>query len=168
MPTMTLREFADHLVKCAAVMPRLEERALRISGSRLARISRGYIGEYQNFSGPFQAWKPLAVSTLLGGVSPTGYHYKGKIELGYAPPDNPLLRTGELRDSIGFQLAGRTLTIGSADPVAVYQEFGTHDTAKHRAIPPRPFIGPAVYVHGWDEVQHVARIVLHPLMSGRI
>lgn len=168
MPNMTLAQFADHISRTARVMPILRQRALRISGARLARISRGYIGEYQNFSGPFSPWRPLAVSTLLGGVSPTGYHYKGKIELGFAPPDNPLLRTGELRDSIGFQLTPRGVVIGSALPVARYQEFGTHDTPRHNAIPPRPFIGPAVYVHGWDEVQRVARIVFHPLMSGRI
>lgn len=168
MPTMTLGQFANHILRSAAAMPRLEQRALRISGARLSRISRGYIGEYQDFGGPFPAWKPLSVNTLLGGVSPTGFHYPGKVELGFAPPDNPLLRTGALRDSISFTVQRRAAIIGSASPVAHYQEFGTRSTAQHISIPPRPFIGPAVYVHGWDEVRHVARIVFHPLLTGRL
>jgi hypothetical protein len=167
MPNMTLAQFAQHITRAAHVMPQLEERTLRISGARLARISRSYIGHYQNFSGPFGAWAPLSVNTLLGGVSPTGYHYRGKIELGFSPPDNPLLRTGALRDSIDFTVEHRAAIIGSPDPVARYQEFGTQNTPRHIAIPPRPFIGPAVYVHGWDEVQRVARIVFHPLLTGR-
>lgn len=100
--------------------------------------AKGFIGHYQ------EDWEPLAYATLYGGVSPEGHHYPGKVELGYAPPDNPLLRTGELRDSIEHWSAempdGAIGEIGSHDLVALWQELGTA-----RGIPPRPFLGLAMF-----------------------
>ena len=99
--------------------------------------AKSYIGNYQ------EGWAPLAESTLLGGTSPEGFRYPGKIELGYAPPDNPLLRTGQMRDSIEQAAAstggGAMGMIGSDDPVALWQEMGTK-----RGIPPRPFLALAM------------------------
>ncbi len=93
--------------------------------------AKGFIGEYQ------EGWAPLAESTLQGWGP-----FPGKIALGYAPPDNPLLRTGAMRASIKHAAEavsdGAVGAIGSNDPIAGYQEFGT------RTIPPRPFIGLAM------------------------
>lgn len=50
----------------------------------------------------------------------------------------PLLRTGELRNSITFIVEGLILAVGSTDKVAAYQEQGTSH------IPPRPFLRPSV------------------------
>jgi len=44
-----------------------------------------------------------------------------------------------LRESIQHQLEPDTVTIGSENDIAVYQEEGTED------IPARPFLGPAMY-----------------------
>lgn len=89
----------------------------------LEHQAKAYIGEYQD------GWPALAESTL-----------EEKTRLGYAPPDNPLLRTGEMRESIEHfaseSFGGAEGAIGSNDPVANWQEHGTS-----RGIPPRPFIG---------------------------
>jgi hypothetical protein len=56
------------------------------------------------------------------------------------PANEPLLRTGALRDSISHQIIepGKLAEVGSTSEIAVYQEMGTE------AIPPRPFLLPSV------------------------
>src|ERR1700737_2793276 len=57
------------------------------------------------------------------------------------PENEPLLRTGELRDSIGHvvEREGAEVVgyVGTNDPIAKYHELGT------RTIPPRSFLGEA-------------------------
>jgi phage gpG-like protein len=48
----------------------------------------------------------------------------------------PWLRTGMLHESISHQANATEAVVGSSDPVALYQELGTH------RIPPRPFLAP--------------------------
>jgi len=50
--------------------------------------------------------------------------------------DLPWLRSGTLRDSIGHDADDSEAVIGSADPVAVFQETGTERAS------PRPFLSP--------------------------
>ena len=59
-----------------------------------------------------------------------------------APHDVPWLRDGTLRDSIGIAVNAEGATIGSTDPVAPDQEYGT------RTDPPRPFLAPAAAAEG--------------------
>ena len=62
-----------------------------------------------------------------------------KASLSHIPGEDhasPWLRTGELRDSITYQVDGSVLVVGSVSQVAVDQELGT------RSIPPRPFLAP--------------------------
>ncbi len=167
MPTMTLAQFAAHFTRMAATAPRRERAALTGAGATLARLSRSYIGTYQGAVGSFPAWKPLSVNTLRGGVSPTGYRYKGKVEVGYSPGDNPLLRKGQLRGSIDSNVAGRSVIIGSDDPVARWQELGTQGSAQHVPIPPRSFIGRAMAEGGREATHQIARVVFRPLLTGR-
>ena len=56
--------------------------------------------------------------------------------------DVPWLRDGTLRDSIGVSLQGEAAAIGSTDPVALDQEYGT------RYDPPRPFLAPPAAANG--------------------
>ena len=101
--------------------------------------AKAEIATYQDQIGPFTAWQDLSENTLYGGYA-NGVRYPGKVELGYAPPDNPLLRTGEMRDSIGTVIStdGLEAQIGSNSDIAVYQELGTEH------IPPRSFLGGAM------------------------
>ncbi|HEY1504108.1 MAG TPA: hypothetical protein VGF92_07400 [Stellaceae bacterium] len=102
--------------------------AVKEIGTAATEIAREKIGHYQAETGPFPSWPALADSTIAE-----------KTRLGYAPPDNPLLRSGELRDTISFYTDGFSVIVGSRDPVARWQELGTD------RIPPRPLIGPAMF-----------------------
>ena len=53
----------------------------------------------------------------------------------------PWRRTGSLQSSIGYRSDATRATIGSDDPVAIDQEFGT------RTVPPRPFLSPSAAAH---------------------
>ncbi len=54
-----------------------------------------------------------------------------RVRLGYTPND-PLVRSGGLRDSIQSAAVGPVAMAGSDDPIAEWQELGT------ATIPPRP------------------------------
>lgn len=121
---MNVNEWANSLKRnCATHKARLAK-ALIASGELVKEDARHQIGHYQ------LGWKSLAESTVLD-----------KIRAGFATPgdDRPLLRTGEMRDSIECEPLTNGFVVGSKDPVAAYQEFGTS------RIPPRPFIGPALF-----------------------
>lgn len=112
---ISLGEWAAQLRRASVTCkPRLEA-VLVYQMDRTAEEARGYPGTYHGY------WPPLAESTLAE---------KGR--LGYSPPDNPLLRTGELKDSITFGSAGLVGYVGSSDPKAAFHEMGT------ARMPPRP------------------------------
>ena len=69
-----------------------------------------------------ELWAPLATSTIAD-----------KQAHGFPTP-KPLLRTGELRDSIEYTVHGLEGAVGSDLDIAVYQELGTS------RIPPRSFL----------------------------
>lgn len=101
--------------------------ALGRAAKVVQRDAQARIGHYQGEVGQFQDWAPLAESTE-----------EEKARLGY-PLDAPLLRDGELRDSIKTEVYPHEAVIGSKLKKAAYQEFGTP------TIPPRPFLGPAAF-----------------------
>lgn len=113
------------------------ETAMGFAAKVVQKDAQDRIGEYQKETGPFPEWKPLADSTEAE-----------KARLGY-PLNSPLLRSGDMCDSIETEHNALEAIIGSKDPVARYQEFGTD------RIPPRPFLGPAAY----DSRDKVHRII---------
>jgi hypothetical protein len=94
--------------------------------------SQRVIGTYD----PLYEWPQLAPETQ-----------RERERLGFSPND-PLLRTGELRDSIETEILQRATRdqpvaigeVGTNDPVAAYQEFGT------ATIPARSFLERAAVV----------------------
>jgi len=110
---------ADLEVKFHGIVKEIEETA------------KEEIGVYQSAVGPFDAWSPLTESTIAGRISK-----------GYSA-DEPLLRSGELRDSIESEVVGLAAIVGTKSDIGLWQEVGTD------RIPPRPFIGPA-YVRKID------------------
>lgn len=105
----------------------MEEAAVLVEATAKAEI-----GTYQiSDMGPFNPWPQLAPSTIAE-----------KRSLGYADEenDNPLLRTGEMRDSIAHESAPTGFCVGSPSEILVYQELGTS-----RGLPPRPVLAPALY-----------------------
>lgn len=124
MREFSMTGFAAHLLEMAAA----EENALRAGLKKCAqaieKTAREEIGTYQPEVGPFNAWPALEDSTI-----------KQHERMGAG--DTPLLVTGELRDTLGYQVEGNKAVIGSTSDLMVYQELGTP------TIPPRPVLGPA-------------------------
>jgi phage gpG-like protein len=128
--------------------------AIEEGAKLIAEEAKRELGHYQAEAGPFPAWEPLHESTLHGGRSPkTGALFKGKIELGFATEadHNPLMRTGELRDSIGYRVEGDKGVVGSTSKYAAVQELGDPENNQ----PPRSFLGRAAFLKG-KEAAHLA------------
>jgi hypothetical protein len=119
--------FARHLEVIAAVGEEVTHHVTEQAAEIIKDDAQKRIGEYQDGVGPFVSWAPLADSTKADRVA-QGF-----------PEDEPLLRTGEMRDSVQVSARGDQAVVGSDSEIALWQEVGT-DT-----IPPRPFLGPAGY-----------------------
>lgn len=146
MRTLNIQSFGALLRALAPVAEMAAQSALVDHARDIQEDARRRIGTYQGATGPFAAWQELADATK-----------EERIELGYTAND-PLLRTGELRAAITLEYRKNEAVVGvpdmqvgagtKADPVrnigdiAVDQEFGTS-----RGIPPRPFLGPAAFMH---------------------
>lgn len=124
---MTPLQAAAHFAAMIAKIREAEREALEKAAKIVAEEARKEIGDYQPAKGPFEAWKELAESTKAE-----------RSKAGFTPND-PLLRTGKLRNSIEHQVEGDTAHVGSNNPIAVYQELGTS------RIPPRSFLGGAAF-----------------------
>lgn len=98
-------------------------------GVRLEKAMRAKFGEYQGAEGPFPAWAELADATKAD-----------RIAQGY-PDNEPLLRSGETRDSFQHEVdhGGLELIVGSTDEKMSWFEFGTSK------MPARPVVGPAAF-----------------------
>lgn len=110
-----LLTFMQHRVPKALRGGLIED--LEMVGQEAVVIARNMLGEYQ------PGWPVLSQSTLEQNVA-----------------DTPLYRTGELRESIHYDIDESTLTvsIGSNDPYAALHELGSSTE------PPRPFLIPAI------------------------
>ncbi len=128
-------ESLSHLLQenTAEVLVRTHE-ALEASAGLLEAEAKSEFGTYQQGAGPFAAWSPLADSTK-----------RERVRLGFTP-DDPLLRTGDLRDSIEHEVEDWDAVVGSTSPIMPYQEFGT------ARIPPRPVLGIALQ-RCWPAIQ---------------
>lgn len=135
-----MASFADVAARIASMAAAIKETkpdVLDEIATRIQESAKEKIGVYQDQVGPFRAWDPLKKATQ-----------RERAKKGYTPND-PLLRTGYLRDSIKKAIYGSFAVVGSDSMLAVYHEFGTHgvgvdpNTGYHD--PPRPFLGPAAY-----------------------
>ena len=140
----SFKAFAEFLSRLLA----REEEAVRVgleAGIHIAHAeSQAEIGHYQSGLGPFEDWGPLAARTV-----------RDRKKLGYTPND-PLLRSGTLRDAIESRVdvdareaaigvpsrmvpdasrPGREFDIGM---IAEVQEEGDEH------VPPRSFLGGAM------------------------
>ena len=110
------REFKSFAELAAALA--FEEAGMQAAlidiGNHLEKKARQKIGEYQ------PGWPQLAEATQAD-----------RARQGYTEND-PLLRSGKLRDSISSEVEDMVLVVGSTDVNMVYQELGTEK------IPPRP------------------------------
>lgn len=142
----SLAKFGEHLAVMSVAIVHAEQKALETCARLVEKTAKEAIGEYQPAVGPFPEWAPLADST----------EYQ-KAQMGY-PADAPLLREGDLRDSIQHEVHGNEAVIGSKSDIAAYQEFGT------ATIPPRPFVGPAAF----RNKEKIQRIIGEATVTGLV
>ena len=132
----SLTHLAAHLAGVAAAQHQMEAKALERCAKLVETRAKAKLGEYQDAAGPFAAWAQLADSTNAD-----------RERQGYAA-DEPLLRTGALRDSVGHAVKDSVAHVGSDSDVAVYQELGTKN------MPPRSFLGGAL-AESLEEVREI-------------
>lgn len=113
-------------------------------GSIIESDSKGRIGHYHAAVGPFPMWDELAESTKTE-----------RLAKGYSD-DEPLKREGDLRNAISKEATPWLVLVGVKNgikaengkaelaDIAMWQEFGAARKGVPH-IPPRPFLGPALY-----------------------
>ncbi len=152
----SIADFVEHLRAIQAAADLRVQRALHEAGRIVQEEAQHEIGTYQDAAGPFPAWAALAQVTLEGFTDSHGHHHPGKEELGFAPPDNPLERTEQLKHAIELSVTRNLAVVGVPDEhvgdgspedpernlgdVAEWIEFGTDK------MPARSFLGRALFV----------------------
>jgi len=137
---ISLREFAEHLERAIATCEPMLEVGLAKLGEHTKTVAA------EEFGHEMPMWEPLSQATLKGFRHPYGFWIKGKEELGYTghiSATDPLLRTGATERSLGVEVEGLTMAVGSPSKIMLYQEMGTHNSITGN-IPPRPVLGPAM------------------------
>lgn len=143
---MTFLEAAEYFrLKAIEVEAGMAEMALQ-GAEMIEKEAKSYLGTYQQSIGPYPGWVPLAESTQ-----------KARAAKGYRP-DDPLLVTGELKDSIRSVLVGKGAVVGTNIPFAPDLEYGTS------TIPPRPFLGRAAFVKK-HEILELQKQILKAILS---
>lgn len=145
---MTLNEWSRMLKRQLRTHEARLNKTIDAAGALVQKTAKAEIGILQPTKGPFPAWEPLAPSTIAE---------KQRLGFSFNQESNPLLRTGQLRDSIQLVLTPNGFVVGSADPIAEYQELGTS------RIPARPFIQPALFQSLpviRKQLQNVVRVTL--------
>lgn len=146
---MELKQFARMLETLA--IPAAASIALDAAAAAIEREAKAEIGTYQRSDmGPFQPWAELKDATK-----------QERVRLGFTEND-PLLRTGELRDSISREVRGLEAVVGSDNDVMVYQELGT------RTIPPRAVLGLAASRKTQDVMKLVGEGLQVAFLGGQI
>lgn len=154
MKDFTLDGFCLFLAELPAKVLLAEHRGLEKSAKMIEHEAKELIGQnHEEGAGPFPAWAKLSDATEGGFWHQAGFYVPGKTELGY-PADQPLLREGQLRDSIKHVVHENEAAIGSDDEVAVYQELGTPNAVY--PIPPRSFLGRAAYTEAEKVAEAIA------------
>ena len=148
MNALSLIDMAVKVAEAEVAIHVEARKALERVAVKVENTAKAEFGEYQDAIGPFPEWTELADSTQAE---------RGR--LGF-PENEPLLRTGELRDSISHEVHELTATIGSTSDIMVYQEFGTE------RIPPRPVLGPAAEANHETIVRELGGAVVKGLIEG--
>ena len=128
-----------------------QQHALSEGAKIVHEEARDRIGTYQGAAGPFGAWPQLAQSTQ-----------DERVREGYSPND-PLLRSGDMRDSLEWNASPFQANIGSDSPVAKAQELGDGDD-----LPARSFLGGAAYSKEEEVVDKVRQELVAAYIIGSI
>jgi hypothetical protein len=142
---------AEHMRKAAAKLPKAIEKELDTQGALILTEIKAKFGTYQ------AGWPQLAEVTQ-----------EQRTKLGFSPND-PLFRSGDLRDAVKAERTDFKLFIGIKDgavtleapgskPVDAALVLGVHESGTTDGrVPARPVFGPVVF--------HIA-IYAYPLVRG--
>lgn len=125
MAKFRMADLGTHLQGIGRDMPAKKHAALTKVAEFVEKDAKERFGKYQN------GWSQLADSTT-----------SDRVRKGYSA-DEPLLRSGELRDSIGHTVDDKA-HVGTNDPRMKWFESGT---AK---MPPRPVLGTVLAEKGQE------------------
>lgn len=145
MSMLSLAEFAGVVMHISHTLPAARRRALEYAGQIIEDEAKRLIGTYD--ADP--TWPELADATK-----------EDRVRQGFSE-NEPLLRTGELRDSIHHTVVANVGHIGSDDDKAVWQELGTVH------IPPRSFLKSAVISEA-HAIEHVIGHTMHAHLSSGV
>lgn len=140
----TLLGFIAHLENVQHNMHEIGPRIIRKACEMVAAQARAAIGKQH------EMWPALAPATIAD-----------RVNKGFAA-NEPLLRTGGLRDSIQWTTSASGLegAVGSNSPIAVYQELGTS------RIPPRSFlVSSAISME--EKIHRMAARAVVAVLAGR-
>lgn len=141
MRNISLSGMATFLAVAAATMAATEAEALERAAKTVRDEAKSAPGNYQGAAGDTPAWASLSPATQAERIS------KG------FSADDPLLRTGELRDSIDYAVDGQTAVVGSTSEYAAAHEMGTAN------IPQRSFLAGAAYRKADEVAEDVGAFV---------
>jgi len=147
----TLLGFAAKLAAIQGGALIAQQHALSEGAKIVHEEAQDRIGTYQSDAGPFAAWPTLAPSTI-----------EERVRLGYSATE-PLLRTGEMRESLDWNASPFQANIGSDCPIAKAQELGDGDD-----LPARSFLGGAAFSKEQEVVDKVAQELIVAYVIGSI
>jgi phage gpG-like protein len=138
----SIGEFVAFMSRQVATLPKAQHHALEEGAAIVLKEAKSYPGEYQ------KGWPALADAT------------KDARTLAGHEPNEPLLVTGELRESYADKVIdAHHAAVGSDDDKAVWQEMGTP------TIPQRPVLALAGAAKEAEVVEAIARRI-HGHMVG--
>ena len=143
----SIAAFVTHIAEVDVVQREGQAIGLERAAVIIETEAKAEIGHYQEAVGPFAAWAELADSTKAD-----------RVQRGFSE-NEPLLRTGALRDSIQHRSDNSDAMIGSDSPIAEYQELGT------ATIPPRSFLGGAAARKSEEAVNEIGRHIVAGLIG---
>lgn len=160
MGLLSLATAMERIERSALAMEEMEHRVLTEAAKAIQKGAKEQIGHYlTEDDGKFGSWLPLAESTV-----------EDKEKQGYAPPDNPLLREGDMRESIEYTVSGAEAQIGSNSDIALWQELGTRGpgvSASGYHVPPRSFLGSTAFRLKDKIGQQVGYSIVSALIEGK-
>lgn len=137
---MNFAELAEVIQAQVLAIPAAVRGGVAAGAELIAQDARDRIGEYQDAVGDLPAWAPLSDATQADRVA------KG------FTADDPLLRSGKLRESIEVREVDEGAEIGVFDPamttIAAAMELGYWNARTQTVVPPRSYLRGAATVKG--------------------
>lgn len=144
----SIQAFVAHLEKTKSAVQFAAPVGVGAACDLVLDTARGLIGHYQREdTGPFDPWDELAPRTK-----------DERTYLGFTPND-PLSRTGELRDSYERTVSGREGAVGSNLGKAVELELGLSGGEEY--LPPRSVLGIAAF----RQEESVVNLMCQPIAA---